>query len=69
MPAVLSLETAAARQFQAWHSLETPLEMAACLPLAAGPLPGEVIHVPGDGLAFPFLTAQDVLYTLHILRC
>ena len=67
--AVALAESESVKQLQARQFCDD-LERTLILPGAEACLDlGKVAQRPEDGQVLPFLTAQDVLFGLHILRC
>lgn len=67
--ALAALESSPAKQFQSRLSLLGPTELLAALPFALAVSSERECRPPKESMPLPFLTAQDILRTLHMLRC
>ena len=69
LPALNSLDAEVAKQFHPRSSSAGSLELTPDIPVALCPSPEGAPRMHGKGHVLPFLTAQDILCALHILRC
>ena len=65
----MSLDSNPAKQFQARQAFQGLIELPAVLPtILCAESHGDSLP-PKERAALPFLTAQDILRALHMLRC
>ena len=66
---VASLDSESVQQLQLRYSSEVSLLFLSVTPMLPGLTAARAGQACRDGVTMPFLSAQDILYTLHMLRC
>jgi hypothetical protein len=66
---LLADDAGAAQQFQAKQLLHGTCQFLPILPESLQLLLSGILGAFDEATALPFLTAQDILYTFHMLRC
>lgn len=66
---VASLDSESVQQLQLRYSSEVSLLFPSVTPMLPGLTAAGAGQACAEGVTLPFLSAQDILYTLHMLRC